>query len=103
MTVDRMLELLNIEHQCMLRGSHGDCDRNCADCELVQDDGELHEMYTDVIGIVEKEKPKKPDEIKPYSEERPEILFGWCPTCHKATFSTYERCPSCGQVTDWNP
>ena len=53
MTIQRMIELLKIEHECMLRGAHDDCDRNCADCELVQDDGELHEMYTNVIGILE--------------------------------------------------
>ena len=56
MTIQRMIELLEIEHECMLRGSHDDCDRNCADCELVQDDGELHEMYTNVIGILEEYK-----------------------------------------------
>lgn len=53
MKIARMIELLKIEHECMLRGAHDDCDRNCADCELVQDDGELHEMYTNVIGILE--------------------------------------------------
>lgn len=52
MTIKRMIELLEIEHECMLRGAHDDCDRNCADCELVQDDGELHEMYTNVIGML---------------------------------------------------
>ena len=55
MTIERMVELLKIEHECMLRASHGDCNRNCEDCELVQDDDELHEMYTNVIRIVEKE------------------------------------------------
>lgn len=54
MTLERMIELLEIEHECMLRGSHGDCDRNCANCELVQDDWELHEMYTGVIDILKK-------------------------------------------------
>ena len=53
MTKERMIELLKIEHECMLRGSHDYCDRNCADCDLVQDDGELHEMYMNVIWLVE--------------------------------------------------
>lgn len=56
MTIQRMIELLKIEHECMLRGAHDDCDRDCANCELVQDDGELHEMYTNVIGILEEYK-----------------------------------------------
>ena len=54
MTLERMIELLEIEHECMLRGAHDDCDRNCADCELVQEDLELHEMYTGVIDILKK-------------------------------------------------
>lgn len=56
MTIQRMLELLKIEHECMLRGSHDDCDRNCADCELVQDDGDLHEMYTDIIALLKEQE-----------------------------------------------
>ena len=52
MTIGRMIELLEIEHECMLRASHEDCDRQCGKCDLVQDDDELHEMYTDVIGIM---------------------------------------------------
>lgn len=58
MTIQRMIELLEIEHECMLRGSHDDCDRNCADCELVQDDNELHEMYTNVIALMKEQQPK---------------------------------------------
>ena len=53
MPIERMIELLKIEHECILRNTRGDCDRNCADCELVQDDGELDEMYTNVIFILE--------------------------------------------------
>lgn len=52
MTKDRMIELLEIEHECMLKASHDDCDRKCEDCELCQDDNELHEMYTNVIEIL---------------------------------------------------
>lgn len=52
MTLERMIELLEIEHECMLRGSHDDCDRDCFNCNLVQDDGELHEMYTNVIVLL---------------------------------------------------
>ena len=60
MTNERMIELLEIEHECMLRGSHDDCDRNCADCELVQDDGDLHEMYTNVIALLKEQEAVKP-------------------------------------------
>lgn len=53
MTKERMVELLKIEHECMLRASHNDCNRHCEECELVQNDDELHEMYINVIHIVE--------------------------------------------------
>ena len=56
MTIQRIIELLEIEHECMLRGAHNDCDRNCADCELVQNDGDLHEMYTDVIALLKRQE-----------------------------------------------
>lgn len=68
MTIRRMIDLLEIEHQCMLRKSHNGCDGKCADCELVQDDGELHEMYTDVIHHLQREydRCKATDEQKEY-------------------------------------
>lgn len=58
MTIARMVELLAFEHACMLRNSHGDCDRCCENCNLVQDDGELHEMYTDVIALLKAQEPR---------------------------------------------
>lgn len=53
MTKERMVELLKIEHECMLRKSHDDCDSQCEKCNLCQDDYELHEMYLSVINILE--------------------------------------------------
>ena len=45
MTNERAIELLNIERQCV--GSN--CDRDCANCERVQEEDELLEMYEYVI------------------------------------------------------
>lgn len=50
MTLERMLELLTIERNCVERAEH--CDRNCKECGLVQDDKELIQMYDLVIGII---------------------------------------------------
>ena len=69
MTVARMIELLEIEHECMLNGAHDDCDRNCAECNLVQDDEELHEMYTNVIAMLKEQEAKPPIHVH---EEYPE-------------------------------
>ena len=69
MTVERMIELLEIEHACILRNTHGECDRDCGKCDLAQDDGELHEMYTDVIAML---RERVPMPAKHIHEEYPE-------------------------------
>ncbi len=48
MTYDRMMELLEIEHKC----SQANCDRDCYNCELVQDSRELNMMYKLAIRIL---------------------------------------------------
>ena len=58
MMIERMIELLEAEHACMLRKAHDDCSHHCECCDLVQDDGELHEMYTDVIALLKAQEPK---------------------------------------------
>ena len=47
MTQERIVELLNIERECVARGNT--CGRTCASCELVQEDQELLEMYDTLI------------------------------------------------------
>jgi len=104
MTIQRMIELLEIEHECMLRGSHDDCDRNCADCELVQDDGDLHEMYTNVIGlmkVMQREREPIPVEI---CGKIFDTKFGDCPHCgERLNSEVYPHwCGFCGQAVKWN-
>ena len=55
MTINRMIELLEIEQQCVTRKSRDNC-YNCNLCDLVQSDLELQEMYAGVIAIL-KEQP----------------------------------------------
>ena len=52
MTLARIVELLSIERECISRNQHNDCNRDCAHCDLVQEDWELNEMYGKVIEIV---------------------------------------------------
>ncbi len=100
MTIQRMLELLEIEHECMLRGSHDDCDRNCADCELVQDDGDLHEMYTDIIAMLKMQEAVKIKVRKINASGR----CGRCPSCgnelNEMDYPNY--CGFCGRAVTWN-
>jgi len=78
MTTERMIELLEIEHECMKRGAHDECDRDCARCELVQDDHDLDEMYTGVITLLKEhgEQIKNRDESLKKAREEIEWLRG---------------------------
>ena len=58
MKIDRVLELLKIERECVTRQSPCNeksklCDRNCGECDIAQNDLELIEMYDFVIGMIE--------------------------------------------------
>lgn len=104
MTIARMVELLAFEHACMLRNSHGDCDRRCENCNLVQDDGELHEMYTDVIALLKAQEP-----VEPYGMYSEHMGTKWlaCGACDfpmvkitpNAIYPNY--CPECGRAVKW--
>ena len=104
MTSNRMIELLEIEHECMLRNSHGDCDRNCTDCELAQDDDELHEMYTNVIALLKEQEAVK---VKDYADIVDGIQVGYCPKCDRKIVWNPEKeetvafCKYCGQAVKW--
>ena len=95
MTVQRMVELLEIEHECMLRGSRCECDRDCAKCNLVQDDMELHEMYTNVIEMVRKQIPMKPKSKVRHGENGQ--IQHWCKACMSMLHGKQKYCSNCGQ------
>lgn len=99
MTIQRMIELLEIEHECMLRRAHDDCDRNCVDCELVEDDGDLHEMYTNVIAMLKEQGAIEPDVDVINEIDR---LYR-CPKCHKHfLYRKQKHCDQCGQEVKWD-
>lgn len=53
MKKSRILELLECERQCILRNSLESCDRDCANCDLLQDSEALLNMYDLVKRIVD--------------------------------------------------
>lgn len=122
MWIERMIELLKIEHECMLRASYNRCNRKCEECDLVQDDWDLHKMYTIVIRILEnmiKEenmkiishgKIKKQEEeyvvfkcsncgceFKAQKDEYHEDSLG-CATSYPITHYIYANCPECHKM-----
>ena len=56
MTKERMLELLDIERQCIIRNDKDICDRKCENCDLVQDTKELLVMYDMVYSLLKTHK-----------------------------------------------
>lgn len=54
MELKRMIDLLKIERECVRRNSDCECDRDCANCDLVQIDKDLLEMYDSVIETLSK-------------------------------------------------
>lgn len=52
MTIQRMIELLENERDCLQWWSYGDCDMICSECDLKRDNGELYDMYTNVISVL---------------------------------------------------
>lgn len=52
MKISRVIDLLKAERACVKRNAVG-CDRNCAECDLVQEDHELIEMYDFLISMME--------------------------------------------------
>ena len=54
MTNERILQLLKIERECIKRNGEGECDRDCANCDLVQIDSDLIEMYDNAIELYQK-------------------------------------------------
>lgn len=51
--VDRIIKLLGYEYECVSRQSGIlQCDRNCTECDIVQDDKELLQMYRKVMSIL---------------------------------------------------
>lgn len=52
MTQERIFQLLNVERACVRRACGKDgspCNRDCGNCDLVQEDDELIEMYDILI------------------------------------------------------
>ena len=63
MTNEEIVELIKIEKQCVLRADT--CDRQCDNCDLVQDSNKLLEMYDEIIYILD---VAFPNTVKEYRE-----------------------------------
>lgn len=101
MTIQRMIELLDAEHRCMLRNTHGDCNRQCEDCDFVRDDGELHEMYTDAVYILQEHLQKEHERKTARVITRVGSGTTWwcvCSACGASVSRGDRYCRQCGAI-----
>lgn len=75
MTNERIIELLEIEKECIRRNSCGECSRACHICELVQDDTDLIEMYAEVIARMKAQEPRVMTATEAYTADYVYIEF----------------------------
>ena len=104
MTENEAKKYMLIEKECINR----DCNRDCANCDIVQDVEDLNNAYDVAINALEKQIPKKPDCI--------EDKMWCCPVCNNNLLPKWieyptrlmpkseglPHCMSCGQRIDWN-
>lgn len=93
--INRIIKVLEIERECASR----DCDRDCGNCDLVQEQDWLLSVYDDAIALL-KEQQKLVDDT-------PHWVFGnsyghtWmkCSNCcvsQSGQTSCWSYCPNCG-------
>ena len=104
MTESEAKKYMLIEKECVNR----DCDRDCANCDIVQDVEDLNNAYDVAINALERQIERKPDCI--------EDKMWCCPTCDNHLLPKWVKyptelmpkteglphCMSCGQKIDWN-
>ena len=95
MAKERMIELLAFERKCVELA--GECDRNCAECNLVQDTNELLEMYNAVIDLI-----RQQEAIKPVWDNSKSIGFFLCGKCGANMGTNPKYCWYCGRKVKYN-
>ena len=81
-----------IEKECINRN----CDRDCANCDIVQNAEDLNNAYDIAIKALEKQMPKKPI-FDSYHRA------GYrCKNCNNTNPWGYKFCKHCGQALDWS-
>lgn len=115
MTENEAKRFLKIEKECINRN----CDRNCAECDLVQKVEDLNSAYDAAIKALEEVQQYRtigtPEECKiavkkqrPKKPINPDDDYGTfkCPNCNgliftEDRFETHKYCLLCGQKLDW--
>ena len=91
MTESDAKKYMLIEKECINR----DCDRDCANCDIVQNVEDLNNAYDVAINALEKQIPKKPKTDDRY------VMY-ICPWCNDFVKVSHNYCQNCGQKLDWS-
>ena len=105
MTESEAKKYMLIEKECINR----DCDRDCANCDIVQDVEDLNNAYDVAINALEKQIPKKPI----FDFNSIDTLSRFHCTCGKIIWVHHDigtmdnndapnYCSNCGIKLDWN-
>lgn len=90
MTESESKKYMLIEKECINR----DCNRDCANCDIVQDVEDLNNAYDVAINALGKQIPKKPKTDDRY------VMY-ICPWCNDFVKVSHNYCQNCGQKLDW--
>ena len=104
MTESEAKKYMLIEKECINR----DCNRDCANCDIVQDVEDLNNAYDVAINALKKQIARKPEyEADGYADGELVYDYAKCPICgHDFEYETNDwgcnYCSVCGQKLDWN-
>lgn len=90
---EKVINGLQIERECVSR----DCDRDCGNCDLVQDRDWLLSVYDNALELLKEQEPVKPVRFQP-GTGNPMLKCGGCLEDLK---SIYNYCPWCGRKLNW--
>lgn len=92
--MDKVIKGLQIERECVSR----DCDRNCSQCDLVQDRDWLLSVYDDALTLL---KERETNPIEPVEETVNDVLLWHCGKCGFYLGPNDNFCSNCGRSVKW--
>lgn len=114
MNIDKVVDILQTEFECVRRNDGENCDRNCMECDLLKESSEILEAYkTAIHGLEELQQYRQVGTVEERRTDRkrntpiPAMINGGvykCPSCGsgRSVKHRYNFCPKCGQAIDWS-
>lgn len=90
MKYQKAIKILENEKECVKRADKNNCNRNCLNCELVQNTETILRAFDTAVSALEKQIPQTPSE----SHGAYTVI---CPSCYEQVISG-KFCIECGQA-----